>query len=121
MKEAQKERAAAAREQKKLPKPARTLQGGFLPEFQGVISDKNQWEDQWYFLPTEKHSFSFCNAQLRLGTMWSGLVRFGHLPKSQSLSSFCPLQFWDASVFPIFWRKHESWNFFAHNFPLLYE
>jgi hypothetical protein len=29
----------------KLPKPARTLQGGFLPEFRGVISDKNQWKD----------------------------------------------------------------------------
>ena len=45
MKEAQKERAAAAREQKKLTKPARTLQGGFLPEFRGVISDENQWKD----------------------------------------------------------------------------
>ena len=59
------------------------------------------------------------NAELRLGTMWSGLVRFEHLPKSQSLSSFWTLQSWDVLVFQNFGENTLKLEFSTHNFPLL--
>ena len=53
--------------------------------------------------------------------LWSGLVRFEHLPKSQSLSSFCTLQFWDVPQSPIF-EKHIKVGIFHPQFcALLYE